>query len=208
MRMPAAPLAPYLRSDAQARLLALVLLTPDRAYSIAEIARELDIPASVAHKEVSRLIEAGVLRDARLGRARIVSPNTEYRLLAPLTEIIAGSYGPVPVLTRLLHEVDGIDHAFIYGSWADRYRGNPGPAPRDIDVVVIGDGVDRRALNTVADQAESALGIEVNITRVSARAWEAQEEPFIRTIRSQPLVSIDHEGCSYIAQLSVCLLAR
>jgi hypothetical protein len=40
----------------------------------------------------------------------------------PLTDLLAVTYGPLPVLTDLLSEVAGVDQAYIYGSWAARYR--------------------------------------------------------------------------------------
>ncbi|MDJ0355109.1 hypothetical protein [Paenarthrobacter sp. PH39-S1] len=46
-----------------------------------------------------------------------------------MAEIITDTYGPRPVLEDLLAEVDGIEAAYIYGSWAARRTGTPGPPP-------------------------------------------------------------------------------
>ena len=35
--------------------------------------------------------------------------------------------------------VPGVAEAYVYGSWAARYRGQAGDVPRDVDVLVIGD---------------------------------------------------------------------
>ena len=42
----------------------------------------------------------------------------------PLTDLLAVTYGPLPVLNDLLAGVEGITQAFIYGSWAARYLGS------------------------------------------------------------------------------------
>ena len=98
-------------------------------------------PHAVVHKEVSRLVDAGILVDSRRGRSRFVRANPDYRLLRPLTELVAGTYGPVPVITELVRsECSGVEEAYIYGSWAARYDGDPGATPADVDVLVVGHG--------------------------------------------------------------------
>ena len=190
MRTTAPALAPFLRSDTQGEILALLLLNPDDAHSLADIARAVDAPPSVVHKEVSRLVQAGALRDSRQGRSRLVRANPEYRLLRPLTELITGTYGPVPILTRALATVPGIEAAFIYGSWAARHQGHVGDQPRDVDVLVVGNAA-RTELNEASTVAEGKLHMPVSITKVSPEAWAASEDPFLVTIRSRPLVTLD-----------------
>lgn len=190
MRMNAPPLAPFLRSNTQGKILALLLLNPDDAYSLADVARTVDAPTAVVHKEVSRLVEAGVLGDSRQGRSRLVRANPDYRLLRPLTELITGTYGPVPILTRELADVLGIEAAYIYGSWAARHEGDQGDQPRDIDVLVVGSAA-RTELNEASAAAEERLHTPVNITKVSPEAWAASKDPFLVTVRSRPLVRLD-----------------
>jgi hypothetical protein len=190
MRTSAPPLAPFLRSDTQGEILALLLLNPDDAYSLADVARAVDAPRAVVHKEVSRLVEAGVLGDSRQGRSRLVRANPGYRLLRPLTELITATYGPVPILARELADVPGIEAAYIYGSWAARRQGDKGDQPRDIDVLVVGSAA-RTDLNEASAATEEKLHTPVSITKVSPEAWAASEDPFLVTVRSRPLVSLD-----------------
>ncbi len=42
------------------------------------------------------------------------------------------------MLEQALAEVAGIEHAFIYGSWAATYQGQEGAATHDVDVLVVG----------------------------------------------------------------------
>lgn len=190
MRTAAPALAPFLRSDTLGKILALLLLNPTDGHSLAEVARTVDSPPSVVHKEIGRLVEAGILLDARQGRSRLVRANPDYRLLRPLTELIAGAYGPVPVLTRELAGTSGIDAAYIYGSWAARYEGVTGEPPRDVDVLVVGDP-SRTELNEAATAAEQTLNAPVNITKVSSEAWASSDDPFLATVRSRPLIRLD-----------------
>lgn len=47
--------------------------------------------------------------------------------------------GPVVILAEEFSRIDGIESAFLYGSFAARMRGEPGSAPHDIDVMVLGE---------------------------------------------------------------------
>lgn len=190
MRTPSPALAPYLRSDAQARILALLLLQRGRQYTLADISRETGVLPAVVHREVSRLVDGGVLADVRNGRNRLVRADGDYRLLKPLTTILAATYGPVPVLTSLLRDVPGVKSAYIFGSWAARHRGEPGPPPNDVDVLVVGEA-SRMRLNDIAGEAEQQLGVPVTITRLAPDVWTSGSEPFVRTVRQRQLVELE-----------------
>ena len=60
-------LLPVFRSEAQARILAALLLDPSREASIADLARLGGIRPPNALREVNRLIGAGLLKDRRGG---------------------------------------------------------------------------------------------------------------------------------------------
>jgi predicted nucleotidyltransferase len=91
----------------------------------------------------------------------------------------------------VLAAVHGVDAAYIYGSWAARYAGEPGPPPRDVDVLVVGNA-DADDVFDAARAAERQLGREVNIHQVSATAWRGPgHDPFLTSVRSRPLVPID-----------------
>lgn len=192
MKTQPSALAPFLRSDAQGDVLALLLLAPDQEFSIAEVQRRTGTAVAVAHREVVRLIAAGVLVDRSVGRARLVRANPDYPLLRPLTELVAATYGPIPVLGRLLQGVEGVREAYIYGSWAARRAGEPGRLPRDVDVLVVGTTA-RRVLAEIGSAAEQQLHREVNVTRVSGSDWDEGSTAFVRTVRAQPIATIPLE---------------
>lgn len=158
--------------------------------TISELARELDEPTSTVHREAARLVQAGLLTEQKVGRARLLAAPADELVTRPLTDLLAVSFGPLPVLTGLLEDVDAIDEAYLYGSWAARYRGEPGPTPHDVDVLVIG-AADRDELDEVAESAQRQLQREVNIRRVPTRRWEQPDgDPFLTGVRERPMVSL------------------
>lgn len=189
MRTSPSPLLPLLRSRIQGDLLALVYLNPNEEYSITAAAHRIGASVKAVHQEASRLVESGLLSDRKIGTSRLVRSVKDSLLTRPLTDLLAVTYGPLPVLTRSLTGLDGVDRAFIYGSWAARYKGEPGPVPADVDVLVIGD-VDPDDLDERAREAEAVLRREVNIRRLRPVTWENREDPFVRTVRARPLVEL------------------
>ena len=82
--------------------------------------------------------------------------------MGPQLAIMA--FGPPLVIGEEFGSVDGIEAIYIYGSWAARQRGEPGPTPNDIDVLVIG-RPDRDEIYDAAQRAQRRLGREVNVTQ-------------------------------------------
>ena len=195
MRSGSSPLLPLLRSRVQGDLLALLYLHPNRDYSLTEAAALIGASVKTVHTEASRLIAAGFIRDSRRGNVRLLRAVTDTPVSRPLTDLLAVTYGPLPVLNDLLADVDGITHAFIYGSWAARYLGEPGPVPGDVDVLVVGTA-DPDDLDEIGRAAQSRLGRPVDIRRIRPAAWASPDpaDPFLASVHERPLVELHLPG--------------
>jgi len=145
-------------------------------------------PATV-QREAERLEEAGILRSERVGRARLISPNEVSPFYPELAMLVWKAFGPVPVLRERLKGLDGVDAAFVYGSWARRYQGERGTAPGDIDVLIVG-RPDRLRLARLCREAGEQLGLEVSPVVLAPEDWESDATGFIRSIKKQPLVPL------------------
>jgi len=138
MRSEAPALLPILRSRHLAEVLTLLLLHPDTEYSLSELAATLGLPLTTVQREAARLAGAGLIRERRVGRARLVAADPAGRYTRPLAELLTLAFGPHLVIGEEFGSLDAIAVA-IYGSWAARYEGIPGRPPHDIDVLVIGE---------------------------------------------------------------------
>lgn len=183
-------LSPLLRSNAQGDMLSLLFLNDGAEYSLADIGRSVGALPATVHREVERLVASGILLDRAVGRARLVRVNAENAMYRPLFELLLLSYGPKAVLQPIVARLPGVTHSFIYGSWAARYRGQVGPPPQDVDLLVVGT-TPRDQLDAAAREAESVLRREVNATRVSVADWASGQVPFVATVQSRPLVALD-----------------
>jgi hypothetical protein len=158
----APPLLPLLRSRLQAELLTLVFLSPGREWTLTELARRAGSSVATAQREVARAEQTGVVTSRRVGNTRVVTAAAS-PLSEPLTELLLRSFGPRQVVAEEFADLPGIDRAFLFGSWAARYVGQPGRAPADIDVRVIG-APDRDDLDDAAQRASARVAREVNMS--------------------------------------------
>lgn len=180
-------LAPIFRSEGQARVLALILLT-DEELSLADIASRTGIAYPTVHREVSRLLLAGIIVERQQGRSRLIRANSDSPLVAPLREIAMVAMGPPVLLEEEFSQIGGIDHAFIYGSFAARMDGMNGPTPNDIDVMVIGEP-SVECIYEACDRVEQKVHRPVNVT-VLSRAEADRESGFLSQVREGPKVVI------------------
>lgn len=190
MRTPSPVLLPLFRSKGQARLLARVYLGADRPATLADLARELDLDRAGVKREADRLEAAGLVVSERVGRQRILRPNLESPYYDHLHGLLLTAFGPAAVIGPALHDVPGIEQAFMFGSWASRYAGAPGSDPVDIDLLLVG-SPDRTAVYRVARELTAVLGREVNPIIVSRERWDEASEGFIREVKSAPLHELD-----------------
>jgi len=191
MRVPPPELLPLLRSAVQGKVLATTYLSPEREFSVSQLARLASATPKATAQEVDRLVTAGFLDDRRSGNQRLIRRPNPNRIITPLTELLAATYGPLPVLAEELRDVTGVEQAFIYGSWAARESGVPGGPPDDVDVLVVGTpSLDD--LDDLAERATKRLHRAVNVRRVPSDYWATPPaaDTFIASVKDQPLVAI------------------
>ena len=188
MRVAPPPIFPLLRSELQARILGRTFLGESEE-SVASLAEAIGADAGNTAREVARLERGGVLTSRKVGRTKLVRVNTRAPFYRPLLDLITIVLGPVTVLADRLSDMPGIKCVDIFGSWAARYRGEPGPAPADIDVLVVG-SPDRDDLYDATRDAGRALNREVNAVVISPARWRDADDGFIAEIRSRPRVQV------------------
>ena len=186
----APPLVPLFRSEQQMRLLGILFGGPNTELSIGELAELADVAQATASREVARLAAHGIVEVRALGRNTLVAPNWDLPWAQELRSILVQTVGVLGRVRDALAGLAGVEAAFIFGSWAARYRGEPGPAPRDIDLLVVGD-VAVRDVRAACRGLDRDLRVEVNPVVVDRAAWEASPaDPFVEEVRSSPLVPV------------------
>jgi DNA-binding transcriptional ArsR family regulator len=148
---------------------------------LTELAEAADVAEGNAHREIGRLMDAGIVDDSRVGRTRQLTLSSTSPYAAPLRELLIRAFGPPRVLAESLADITGIEHAFIY-------EGESGEDPGDIDVLVVGaPQVDE--VYEACRRASTRLHREVNATILSESEW-ASDTVFTREVRSGALIPV------------------
>jgi DNA-binding transcriptional ArsR family regulator len=178
-----------LRSAQQGRVLAAVLDDPDAEVTASELARRLAIPQPSVSREVQRARDAGIVRTRTVGRNVMISADEGSVYFSALRELLVRSFGAPQRLAEALADVSGIAQAYLFGSWAARFLGEPGPRPQDLDLLVLGRPSDAAVYRAV-DAARPELGYEIQVT-IRAASWLVDGEgSFHDTVVSRPLVQV------------------
>jgi predicted nucleotidyltransferase len=199
MRSDPPPLLPILRSRTQAGVLTVLLLNPDLELTQTELARRVGASLTSVVDEVRRLEQAGLLFTRTLGRARLVRAGSG-PLVEALAEVMLRAFGPLQIIAEefgaAAAELDStVAELALFGSWAARYRGEPGAEPADLDVLVVvtSAGLDRGPLYAAADRAQQRLGRPVSPTVITTDRWARRgtgQDQFVDEIASRPIVPV------------------
>jgi predicted nucleotidyltransferase len=147
---------------------------------VRQLAGILGVDSTNLSRELRRLEGDGLLQSEIEGRQRYYRINRGYPLLKPVFALLQGTVGIRPALERMVGRVDGIDAAFIYGSFA---KGGA-DAASDIDVLVVGKP-DQAQLATEVRHAEKILSKPVNYTVLTPQELQAKlkaRAPFVTDI--------------------------
>ncbi len=127
-------LMPIFRSDVQGRILAILLVNKTLEYSVSDLANRVGTSLPTALREIRRLEQVQFVTVRPAGNMQLVRANQDHKLFLSLSEIVLYSFGPVEVLRGLFSELEGVQEAFIYGSWAERYQGVQGGMFKDLRI--------------------------------------------------------------------------
>lgn len=187
-------LLPVLRSRQQAQILTALLGDPSTEASLTDLGTRLGIPVPSVHREIERAEAAGLVTSRRVGNTRLVRADTTSPYFAGLADVLVKAFGPPRAIAEALSAVDGIQGAYIFGSWAARDAGVAGERPiGDIDLLVLGTP-DRDELYRAIADVESLLGRPVQVT-VRDEDWlKAGSDNFHATVTGRPLVRLDLTG--------------
>ena len=162
---------------------------PGVEWTAEDLARRTGHPRHTVANELRRLETAELVTARMIGRSKLLHANADSPYFEPLARLALMAFGPPLVIREEFGALSNVERVFIYGSWAARYAGEQGPAPQDVDVLLIG-VPDRDAAYDAARRAEQRLGREVNITIRDAARWHAASDGFTRQLRSSPLLEL------------------
>ena len=187
MRTAAPAILPLFRSEMQLRLLALLLLQPERSWTLDGLAETLGAPRSSVHRELERAERAGLVRREAASRPHNFIAATEESMFEPLSTLLQRSVGIEEELRAALRK-PGVEAAVIHGSWVSGHR----RPDSDVDVLVVGDASLRelrRVVRPIGQSAGRIIDIMVmSVTEFQTRVGEGSG--LARSVLTGPTVPL------------------
>ncbi|MGH8065925.1 MAG: ArsR family transcriptional regulator [Candidatus Entotheonellia bacterium] len=141
-------------------ILAATVLHPDRWWYLSDLAKHLGVRPSSLQRELTALVDAGVLCRRQDGNRVYFQANPDCPFLPELQGLLVKTTGIIDVLREsLAPSAERIEWAFVYGSVARATE----LASSDVDLMIIGQ-VGLAELTPALRRAEEQLGRPVNPT--------------------------------------------
>jgi predicted nucleotidyltransferase len=178
-------LATHLLGNTRSAVLAALLLHPDAALHVRELARITGASPGSLHRELRALAELGLLVRHEAGRQVHYRANTACPVFDDLAAFLRKTVGVAEVLrAALLPLGDQVVAAFVYGSVAAGAE-----VPRsDVDVMVLGRAGFATVVKALAP-TQAALRREVNATVMKPQNFAAKRaagDGFVATLMREP----------------------
>jgi predicted nucleotidyltransferase len=158
-------------SRIRAKVLAWLFTHADQSFFVRQIASILKEDPTNLSREMAKLENLGVLKSKREGNLKRYQANPACPFFLELKGLVLKTTGVAGQIKVVLAHLEGIDHAFIYGSYA---KGEEGGSS-DVDLLLIGN-VDMDRLDMLLGDLEKKLGREINYVLYHPREFESKKK--------------------------------
>lgn len=169
-----------LHSSLRRKLLTYFYLNQSARVYVRQLASLLGVDSTNLSRELARMQQEGLLRAEVEGRQRYYSLDPGYPHLKAVLSMLQGRVGIEPTVAASFRRVAGIEHAYLYGSFAK----DEADASSDIDLLIIG-RPDAATLAEAASGLERTLHREVNYLVLTPRELKgklARKDPFLADV--------------------------
>jgi len=165
-------------------VIGLLFTDPTVGLHVREIARRTGFSAPTVARELRMLEAVGVVTSEAIGRQVSYRANPACAIYTELKSIAVKTWGLRGRVGAAISSLEGIEAAFIYGSFA---AGEAHPTS-DVDVIVIGT-VDYAVLSEAMSRVSKDVGRSVNAKLYRAGEWArklAENNHFLAAVTSGP----------------------
>jgi len=167
------------------RVLAATMTQPEKWWFLSELAEYLGTSPSSLQRELSALVDTGILEQRRDGNRAYFRAQRRSPIYRELRSIFEKTAGIIPTIqTAVARFGDKILCSFVHGSVARAQE----HATSDIDLMVIGI-IDLAELTPALRKAERALGRELNATVYSVDEFRdrvKKNDHFLTAVLKRP----------------------
>lgn len=182
----------FFKSEIRRKILVRFFSGEDRRFYINEMARLVGTTQGTCRRELNKLADAGILIKSKEGNLQYYQVNRRYPFYKEFSTIIHKTIGIDASIGEALKKIEGIDYAFIFGSYAKKEF----KPDSDIDLLVVGNIKEDNLIKTLKD-IEKSIEREINYHIYSAEEFKrkVQTSSFMKNItRKHIMVSGDESG--------------
>ena len=153
------------------KLLLRFFLNPESESYLRELEREFKETSNAIRVELNRFEDAGVILSHRESNRKYFKANQEYPLFHEFRNLAMKHFGLDQVLDKVVKKLGRIRKVYLTGTLA---KGLNSPI---IDLVLIGDEIDRSYLNALIEKAEKTIERKIRCLVLSSSEKEMIPEP-------------------------------
>ena len=181
-------IANILLTQRQQRILAPLLLNPERRLRVSELLALSGKGHGATQKHIQNFFDAGLLLEHRQGNQRYLQINQKFPIYEELRSICIKSFGLRETLAQALEPLRSqITEAFVFGSVASQTD----RADSDIDLMVIGAASLLDLMEVIAD-LETKLKRQIHTNLYEESDWQQliTHDPLIKKIIESPTLTV------------------
>lgn len=169
------------------RILTLLILHPEQALHVRELARRTGVAAGTLARELARLADVGLLKREARGNQVVYAADIDCPIHTDIANLLRKTAGLADVIAEALAPLaEKISVALIFGSQASGLAN----AGSDVDVLLVGDITFKEAVRAFYP-AQSQLGREINPKVFTLKEWvdkRKAKDLFVREVLQQPKI--------------------
>lgn len=176
------------RSRLRKELLRLYFSNPEAEFYLRELERLLKFSVANIRRELVKLAKIGLFKARSAGNMVYYSLNKDYPLYDELKNIVFKTVGIEGSLKAIMGDIQGIEAALIYGSFAAGQE----DAESDIDLLIIGAPNEDKLIIELG-KLEKELKREINYTLYSRTEYERRKrehDSFIENVLTRPKIML------------------
>ncbi len=161
---------------------------PEKSFYLREIGSILNKEPGVFQKDINRLEKDGILEGYYEANRRFFKLNKNYPFYRELKSILFKTTGIKGKLQEELKKINGVEEAFIYGSFA---QGKEGSAS-DVDIFIIG-SVNEDNLIDLISRLEKKFDREINYTLMTEKEFKVkakEENSFLKNVLNRKKIKL------------------
>jgi DNA-binding transcriptional ArsR family regulator len=157
-------------SKTRIKLLVKFFLKSDSSAYLRGLENELGESSNAVRLELNRFEKAGLLKTHIEGNKKLFKANPEHPLFKQIHEIVVKHLGIDQIIDHVANKLGSLDSCYLTGEFAE------GKDSSIIDVLFVGDHIDKKYLLELVDKAEKYISRKIRYMVFTLNEFKAYQQ--------------------------------